>query len=78
MFYRNKIIIFSECGSDAARYKIGNVIKDAITSETMTMNMKHGSVITGRVYAGLIFFSNYDRPFKLDEGDRRFFITRCN
>ena len=78
MFCRNKIIIFSEYGSDAERYKVGNVIKDAITAETMTMNIKYGSIITERVYAGLIFFSNYDRPFKLDEGDRRFFVTRCN
>ena len=72
------MITVSECGSSSDRYTVGNTIKDAITTVNKTMNMKNGKVIFGKVYAGIIFFSNSISPFRLDHGDRRFFVTRCD
>jgi len=77
-FYHTKLITVSECGSPTDRYTVGNSIKDAITTNTKSMNIKSRPIQFGRVYAGIIFFSNSISPFRLDEGDRRFFITRCD
>lgn len=77
IFYQTKLITVSECGSSSDRYTVGNTIKDAITTVNKTMNMKNGKVIFGKVYAGIIFYSNSTSPFRLDHGDRRFFVTRC-
>lgn len=78
IFYRSKLITVSECGSDKERYTIGNALKDAITAISMTMNLKGKDIVNESVYCGMIFFSNYRSPFRLDEEDRRFFITRCD
>jgi len=78
VFKESKLIIASECGSASDRYTIGNTIKDAITTVNKTMNIKGKQVVFGRVYAGIIFFSNSISPFRLDKGDRRFFVTRCD
>ncbi|MDR3666422.1 MAG: DUF5906 domain-containing protein [Ignavibacteriaceae bacterium] len=77
VYYRSKLIVVSECGSKTDRYTAGNDIKNAITTKTMTMNLKGKEVVFENVYAGLVFFSNHESPFRLDEGDRRFFVTRC-
>lgn len=42
------------------------------------MNLKHKDIVDGKIYFGIIFFSNFDTPFVLDKGDRRFFVTICN
>ena len=78
IFYQTKLITVSECGSSTDRYTVGNSIKDAITSNHRTMNMKGKEVKFGQVYAGIVFFSNSMFPFRLDDGDRRFFVTRCD
>ena len=77
VFYHTKLITVSECGSSTDRYTVGNNIKDAITTNTKSMNIKSNPMKFGRVYAGIIFYSNSASPFRLDDGDRRFFITRC-
>lgn len=78
VFYNSKLITVSECGSSTDRFTVGNEIKDAITTVNKTMNLKHGKVVSSRVYAGIIFYSNSLSPFRLDKGDRRFFVTRCD
>ena len=78
VFYHTKLITVSECGSSDDRYTVGNNIKDNITCVTKSMNRKGKEIHFGNVYAGIIFFSNSKSPFRLDEGDRRFFVTRCD
>jgi hypothetical protein len=78
VFHKTKLVIVSECGSAEDRYTVGNNLKDAITTTSMRINMKGGKVLYGKAYAGIIFFSNSTSPFRLDKGDRRFFITRCD
>lgn len=77
-FYHTKLIVISECGSSTDRFTVGNEIKDAITTVTKSMNLKHRAIVTDDVYCGMIFYSNSLSPFCLDKGDRRFFVTRCD
>jgi len=78
VFHQTKLITVSECGSSQDRYTIGNNIKDKITARSLSMNLKGREMLYGCVYAGIIFYSNSISPFRLDEGDRRFFVTRCD
>lgn len=78
IFYHTKLITVSECGSSTDRYTISNNIKDKITATTQPMNLKGKAMLFGCVFAGIIFFSNSTSPFRLDDGDRRFFISRCD
>ena len=78
VFYQTKIITVSECGSSTDRYTAGNNIKSAITDNNMSMNLKGKDIKNGKVYCGIIFFSNSLSPFRFDDGDRRFFVTRCD
>lgn len=77
-FFQSKLVTVSECGSSKDRFTVGNTTKEAITTTTMGLNLKGREMVFCNVYAGIIFFSNSQNPFRLDEDDRRFFVTRCD
>lgn len=78
VFYRKKLIVVSEGDKVKDKYKIGNAMKEVITSYKKQMNLKGSKSIEENMYAGIMVFCNDSDPFKIHEGDRRFFCTTCD
>ncbi len=78
LWHKTMLITIDECGDDEYSYKVDNNLKELVTAPSMGLNIKHKDIIDTNVYAALIFFSNHEYFFKLEDGDRRFFVTRCD
>ncbi len=76
-FYQSKLIVVSECGGAKERYKVNDTLKSAITDTHKSLNRKGKSITNAKIFDGIIMFSNYDNPFKIESGERRFFATKC-
>ena len=62
-------------GETGISYKILDALKDIITNETLSLNLKGGKNGTFRVYSNIIGFSNHHNCVKIPYGDRRLFIV---
>ncbi|TKB25280.1 hypothetical protein FCL47_14580 [Desulfopila sp. IMCC35006] len=62
-------------GETGVRYRVTDSLKDLITNETLSVNLKGGKTGTYRVYSNIIGFSNHRDCLKIPYGDRRFFIV---
>ena len=62
-------------GETGISYKIVDALKDIITNETLSLNLKGGRNGTFRVFSNIIGFSNHKNCVKIPYGDRRFFIV---
>lgn len=51
-------------------------LKEMITEDKFSMNVKHRDVIDSRNYANFIIFSNNDNPIQIESSDRRYSIMR--
>jgi hypothetical protein len=61
-------------GETGISYKILDALKDIITNETLSLNLKGGKNGTFPVFSNIIGFSNHKNCVKIPLGDRRLFI----
>jgi len=75
----NKIIScieeISPEGELGISYKVLDALKDIITNETLSLNLKGGRNGTFPVYSNIIGFSNHSDCMKIPFGDRRVFVV---
>ncbi len=62
-------------GESGIAYKIVDALKDIITNETLSLNLKGGRNGTFYVFSNIIGFSNHQNCVKVPYGDRRLFIV---
>ena len=62
-------------GESGIRFKIYDAMKDIITNETLSLNLKGGKNGTFSVYSSIMGFSNYRDCVKIPFGDRRMYIV---
>ena len=62
-------------GETGLAYKILDALKDIITNETLSLNLKHGRNGTCPIYTNIIGFSNHKDCIKIPYGDRRMFVV---
>jgi hypothetical protein len=62
-------------GETGISYKILDALKDIITNETLSLNLKGGRNGTFQVFANIIGFSNHKNCVKIPFGDRRLFVV---
>ena len=62
-------------GDNGISYKILDALKDIITNETLSLNLKGGRNGTFPVYSNIIGFSNHKNCVKIPYGDRRLFVV---
>ena len=76
--YNKKISCIEEIdpeGESGITYKVLDALKDIITNETLSLNLKGGRNGTFPVYSNIIGFSNHANCVKIPYGDRRLFIV---
>lgn len=62
-------------GETGIAYKILDALKDIITNETLSLNLKGGRNGTFQVFSNIMGFSNHKNCVKIPYGDRRLFIV---
>jgi len=62
-------------GDTGISYRILDALKDIITNETLSLNLKGGRNGTFRVYSNIIGFSNHKNCMKIPFGDRRLYVV---
>jgi len=75
--YNKKISCIEEIdpeGDNGISYKILDALKDIITNETLSLNLKGGRNGTFQVFSNIIGFSNHKNCVKIPFGDRRLYI----
>jgi Family of unknown function (DUF5906) len=62
-------------GETGISYKVLDALKDIITNETLSINLKGGRNGTFPVYSNIMGFSNHRDCMKIPFGDRRIFVV---
>jgi hypothetical protein len=76
--YNKKISCIEEIdpeGESGISYKVLDALKDIITNETLSLNLKGGRNGTFPIYSNIIGFSNHANCVKIPYGDRRLFVV---
>jgi hypothetical protein len=55
-----------------------NTFKNIITEKTQQVTNKHKDTRTFECYNNFVFLSNHANPIKLEAGDRRYFVAKCD
>lgn len=69
-----QIIIANEVMHNENRQTLPNVLKNLVTDEEITINIKFKKSVKGQNYTHWIFCTNSDNPIKIDEDDRRYSV----
>lgn len=69
-----QVIFANEVMHNENRQTLPNVLKNLVTDEEITINIKFKKSIKGRNYTQWIFCTNSDNPIKIDEDDRRYSV----
>lgn len=69
-----QIIVANEIMHNENRQTLPNVLKNLVTDEMLTINIKFKKPIVARNYCHWIFCTNSDNPIKLDADDRRYSV----
>jgi hypothetical protein len=62
-------------GESGISYKVLDALKDIITNETLSLNLKGGRNGTFPIYSNIMGFSNHRDCMKIPFGDRRVFVV---
>ncbi len=73
-----QIIVANEIMHNENRQTLPNVLKNLVTDEKLTINIKFKKAIVARNYCHWIFCTNSDNPIKLDADDRRYNVFYSN
>lgn len=72
----SKLIIYGD-EIDAGARKLADLLKSVITREKQTVEKKGVDSFLLNDYSNYIFTTNNEHCFKMEEGDRRYFLIKC-
>ncbi len=72
------LAIVDEIDAGAERFKVAQELKKIVTEERRLINVKFGRQHVERNAVRWLVFSNSNSALPLEDGDRRFYVSRCD
>lgn len=71
----NLLVLIDDPKGQGATKEVHNALKSMISEPLIRVERKYETAFMAKAYARIVLASNYEVPFRLPEGDRRWFVT---